>query len=58
MSLFIERAIRFQRSDRAATSTEYAVVLAFVLLVCLASIGALGVTVTDLYEPFGGLRGS
>ena len=38
----IHRACRFAASDDAATSVEYAVMLALILMVCFAAIGVFG----------------
>lgn len=43
----------FLRSDDAATSVEYAVILALILLVMLGAIGALG---TETGGSWGGIQ--
>ena len=45
--------VDFLRSDAAATSVEYAVILALILLVMLGAIGALG---TETGGSWGGIK--
>lgn len=40
---------RFLWTDDAATAVEYAVMLALILLTCVATIALLGTTVSDMW---------
>ncbi|HWL93241.1 MAG TPA: Flp family type IVb pilin [Phycisphaerae bacterium] len=42
MSSILKRARAFWESDDGATATEYAVMLALIILVCMTAIQALG----------------
>ena len=45
----ISRFREFLVSEAGVTATEYAVMLALITLVCLAAVGALGESVSDLF---------
>jgi pilus assembly protein Flp/PilA len=42
MRQFLRRVCRFGRSDDGPTAVEYAVMLALIIIVCLAAIRTLG----------------
>jgi len=42
MRQWLDRADRFLRSEDDPTAVEYAVMLALIIVVCIAAIGALG----------------
>ena len=42
MRHWIDRAARFVRSEDGPTAVEYAVMLALIVVVCIAAIGLLG----------------
>ena len=42
MQQWINRAARFLRSEDGPTAVEYAVMLALIIVVCIAAISALG----------------
>lgn len=44
---------RFARDESGPTATEYAVMLALIIVICLVSIGMLGGTVNGMYEDSG-----
>ena len=46
----IQRIQRFLRSEDGPTAVEYAVMLAMILLVCIASILVLGEATKSLWE--------
>lgn len=45
-----DRLLAFVRDDTGPTATEYAVMLALIIVVALISIGTLGRTVNSMYE--------
>ncbi len=50
MSRLFERAVCFFRSEEGPTATEYAVMLALIIVVALAAITALGEKVTAIFN--------
>jgi pilus assembly protein Flp/PilA len=42
MSLWLERAKRFVKAEDGPTAVEYAVMLALIIVVCIAAITTLG----------------
>ncbi len=50
MSEVLNLAGRFLRSEEGPTATEYAVMLALIIVVALAAITALGDKVTAIFE--------
>ena len=48
-SKLIHEMRRFLREEDGPTATEYAVMLALIILVALSSIGALGSKVADIF---------
>jgi pilus assembly protein Flp/PilA len=42
MKPWFEKAVRFLRSEDGPTAVEYAVMLALIVVVCIAAISALG----------------
>ncbi len=45
MKALVAKMTELVRADRAATATEYAVVLALILLVCIGAISSFGTSV-------------
>ena len=41
---------RFLKSEDGPTATEYAVMLALIIVVCIATIGPLGTTVAGMFS--------
>ena len=49
MSGLAMRVRSFVFDDEGATATEYAVMLALIIVVCIAAVAALGDKVSDIY---------
>lgn len=49
MSHFLTRAKNFLRSEEGPTATEYAVMLALIIIVALGAITGLGTTVDTIF---------
>lgn len=49
MKAFLDRAKSFLRSEDGPTATEYAVMLALIIIVALTAITALGDKVNDIF---------
>jgi len=49
MSNFLTRAKSLLRSEDGPTATEYAVMLALIIVICIATIGPLGRTVAEIF---------
>ena len=49
MSNFLTRAKNFLRSEDGPTATEYAVMLALIIIVALGAITGLGTTVSGIF---------
>ncbi len=49
MQKFLSRAKRFIKSEAGPTATEYAVMLALIIVACIATIGLLGTEVNTLF---------
>lgn len=49
MKAFITRAKQFLKSEDGPTATEYAVMLALIIIVALAAIGLLGDKVNEIF---------
>jgi pilus assembly protein Flp/PilA len=49
MSNFLTRAKSFLRSEDGPTATEYAVMLALIIIVALTAITGLGTTVSGIF---------
>ena len=49
MQSFINRTKSFITSEDGPTATEYAVMLALIIIACLAAITALGTKVNDVF---------
>ena len=49
MSTFLTRAKNFLRSEDGPTATEYAVMLALIIIVALGAITGLGTTVSGIF---------
>jgi pilus assembly protein Flp/PilA len=49
MSNFLTRAKSFLRSEDGPTATEYAVMLALIIIVALGAITGLGTTVSGIF---------
>ena len=49
MQKFMDRAKTFLKSEDGPTATEYAVMLALVVLVAIGAISGLGTTVTGIF---------
>ena len=50
MSNFLTRAKNFLRSEDGPTATEYAVMLALIIIVALGAITGLGTTVETIFS--------
>ena len=50
MSNFLTRAKNFLRSEDGPTATEYAVMLALIIIVALGAITGLGTTVSTIFS--------
>ena len=58
MQNFLNRAKTFLKSEDGPTATEYAVMLALVVLVAIGAISGLGTTVTGIFTDVdGGISG-
>ncbi len=57
MKELITRTKNFLRSEDGPTATEYAVMLALIIVVALTAIGALGDKVTAVFEGVTGALG-
>lgn len=49
MTYFLNRAKSFIKSEDGPTATEYAVMLALIIIVALGAITGLGTTVNDVF---------
>jgi pilus assembly protein Flp/PilA len=49
MNAFVNRAKSFLKSEAGPTATEYAVMLALIIIVALAAITQLGTTVSQVF---------
>lgn len=49
MQPFIDRAWQFVKSEDGPTATEYAVMLALIIIVALAAITSIGQTVSGIF---------
>ena len=50
MRKWIEKAARFVRSEDGPTAVEYAVMLALIIVVCIATIGLLGTNASATFS--------
>ncbi len=50
MKLFVKRAKSFLRSEDGPTATEYAVMLALIIVISIAAIQTLGVKVSTAFS--------
>ncbi|MBI1885425.1 MAG: Flp family type IVb pilin [Chloroflexi bacterium] len=50
MTAFFGRLIRALQREDGATLGEYSLVLAFILVACVAALTALGLVITDFYN--------
>jgi pilus assembly protein Flp/PilA len=50
VSKWLERAVRFVRSEDGPTAVEYAVMLALIIVVCIAAIGLLGTNASKTFS--------
>lgn len=50
MNSFVTRVKNFLKSEDGPTATEYAVMLALIIVVAIAAIGTLGGTVNEMFE--------
>ena len=53
MVRYLKRAVRFLLSDDGPTAVEYAVMLALIVVVCLASIRTLGTNAKTTFTNVG-----
>lgn len=53
MRAIAERLVRFVKQEDGPTALEYAVMLALIIVVCLAAIGTLGTQVNDTFSTTG-----
>ncbi|MCK6485118.1 MAG: Flp family type IVb pilin [Phycisphaerae bacterium] len=49
MSRFLNRVKQFLKSEDGPTATEYAVMLALIIIIALGAISALGTKVSDVF---------
>lgn len=49
MKKFMSKVDRFMKSEDGPTAVEYAVMLALIIIVCIASITSLGEKVNDTF---------
>lgn len=54
MKTLVEKMRGFLRSEDGPTATEYAVMLALIILICTAGIILIGNTVRDIFVDIGG----
>ena len=50
MRQWIERAAHFLRSEDGPTAVEYAVMLALIIVVCIAAVALLGSNASDTFD--------
>jgi pilus assembly protein Flp/PilA len=50
MKQWLDRASRFLRDEDGPTAVEYAVMLALIVVVCIAAIGALGTGASETFS--------
>jgi len=50
MNKWIARAARFLREENGPTAVEYAVMLALIIVVCVAAITTLGLNVNSTFQ--------
>jgi len=50
MKKFMSQVQRFMESEDGPTAVEYAVMLALIIVVCIAAIGQLGATANSAFE--------
>jgi pilus assembly protein Flp/PilA len=58
MHLAAQRIRKFLVSEDGPTAVEYAVMLALIVIVCLAAIGAIGTNAKTTFENVAGSLGS
>jgi len=58
MRRFGESIVRFLKSEDGPTAVEYAVMLALIIVVCLAAITAIGTKASDTFNTVAGKLGS
>lgn len=49
MSKLLRMIERFARDDEGATATEYAVMLALIIMACIGAVSALGTKVSGVF---------
>lgn len=47
---FVNTAKRFLKSEDGPTATEYAVMLALIIVVCIATVSSLGTSVDGIFS--------
>ena len=50
MNSFVKRAKQFLKSEDGPTATEYAVMLALIIVACIGAITVLGGTVSGMFD--------
>jgi pilus assembly protein Flp/PilA len=50
---FVKRAVEFVKSEDGPTAVEYAVMLALIIVVCLATIAVLGSNANKAFDTVG-----
>ncbi len=58
MNSFVKRAKQFLKSEDGPTATEYAVMLALIIVACIGAITALGGSVSDMFDELGTTLGN
>ena len=53
MNSFVKRAKQFLKSEDGPTATEYAVMLALIIVACIGAITALGGSVSTMFDELG-----
>ena len=54
----VRKAVRFLKKEDGPTAVEYAVMLALIIVVCIAAITALGTAANNTFTNVGGAIGS
>ena len=57
MNTFLNRAKSFLQSEDGPTATEYAVMLALIIVACIGAITALGGSVSTMFTSLSGTIG-
>ena len=58
MRKFTQAVVNFINDESGPTAVEYAVMLALIIVVCIASVTALGTSANNTFSKVGGTIGS